>query len=664
MGNSFTFTRHTDIEDKTKGLDFFRALKQRYVDFFMDRIRDLGMKVQIENFSLDDIENDKISWRQYSKILGDIKDNLEHDLEHDRREIWHPATIGFVMREGLEMPFEEMKEDSDDDIDFIPDGFTDDSASETDEDSDLEEENQDVDNAPKQEEKEGKGKKGRKKKGDKESKLDEKDVDNVEPTSEVIPNDNTAITKAGDSDDDIEGPEPGRKKRQNNWVTPHHEKGTDGSPETKTSDAVANSKRSRGPKRKKWDPALRSPIFFTYHDTTAGDVKREKEDARNASADAEQRAIERAKGARAEVLEAADKVATKQEQGRLAKIEDIERRYKAASVRREDELNQNKKSLEGRAWDMFKKTWDSEYKAAEEAYQQEVGQLKYTNHVKTKEEQANITKRKQEMEAFKDAEAQEMPAAGRLEEIARIEISRWVEDLGERSQELEESRGEYQEMREEYEFILTKGEGMTGAQQKRNEKQVREMRAVVNHAEGTVREKQKALEEALSGLEDAEALFDRAIRIRKQQDDVLPLFQVLTGEEVPSECRVDLFICSLAVLMDGSFEEKWHLTLKIFDVWGKLYFSSLFLSKLIILFQETMHRLNIVQFPPRVAEIENTVERLYLDLKLTPGTGADADRLTAYEMRQVLLMLCGKSEVLCKVLNLVSLDHHPGPYVS
>lgn len=679
MGNSFTFTRHTDIEDKTKGLEFFRAMKQRYVDYFMDRIRDLGLKVQIENFSMDDLEGDRITWRQYSKILGDMKDSMEHDFEHDRREIWHPATLGFVMREGNEMPFEEAKDDSDEDVDGIPDGFTDDSASETDEDSDLDEENQDVDNAPKQEEKEGKGKKGKKGKGNKEKKEEEKDVDNVEPISEVIPNDNTAVTKAGDSDDEIEGAEPGRKKRQNNWVTPantrqntpHHEKGRDGSPETKTGEGAgskrpgtSDSKRSRGPRRKKWDPALRSPIFFTYHDTTAEDVKREKEDARNASADAEQRAIERAKGARAEVLEAADKVATKQEQNRLAKIEDIERRYKAASARREDELNQNKKSLEGRAWDMFKKTWDSEYKAAEEAFQQEVGQLKYTNHIKTKEEQSNITKRKQEMEAFKDAEAQEMPAAGRLEEIARIEISRWVEDLGDRSQELDEARSEYQEMREEYEFVLHKGEGMTGAQQKRNEKQLREMRAVVNHAEGAVREKQSALEEALCGLEDAEALFDRAIRIRKQQDEVLPLFQVLTGEEMPSECRVDLFICSLTILMDGSFEEKWNLTLKIFDVWGELYFSSGFLTKIIILFQEAMHRLHIVHFPPRVAEIQNTVERLFIDLKLRAGSGSDSDFLTAYEMRQVLLMLCGRSEVVCKVLNLMSLDHRPGPMMT
>ena len=66
---------------------------------------------------------------------------------------------------------------------------------------------------------------------------------------------------------------------------------------------------------------------------------------------------------------------------------------------------------------------------------------------------------------------------------------------------------------------------MGAAQQQRNEKQLRELRAVVNHAESLVREKQNALEDALHGLEDSEALFDRAIRIRHQQDEICPCFR-------------------------------------------------------------------------------------------------------------------------------------------
>ena len=59
----------------------------------------------------------------------------------------------------------------------------------------------------------------------------------------------------------------------------------------------------------------------------------------------------------------------------MSKIEEIERRYKAASARREDEFKKNRENLEGRAWDAFKKSWDSEFNAAEEAYKNEVGAL-------------------------------------------------------------------------------------------------------------------------------------------------------------------------------------------------------------------------------------------------------------------------------------------------
>ena len=99
------------MEDSLKGIDYFRVLKQKYVQFFLEHIRTLGLKIQIEHFSVEDLSPDKITWRQYSKILGELKDVMEHDAEQEKREIWHPATLGFVMRPGLEMPFEDLPPD-------------------------------------------------------------------------------------------------------------------------------------------------------------------------------------------------------------------------------------------------------------------------------------------------------------------------------------------------------------------------------------------------------------------------------------------------------------------------------------------------------------------------------------------------------------------------
>ena len=330
MGNAFTYANDQHVGENPRGFDFFLALKQKYVQFFLEHIRELGLRVQIEHISLDDLSPDKITWRQFSKIINELKDIKEHDAENEKRDNWHPATVGFVMRPGLEMPFEELPpDDNSGKGSYIPDNFTDDDASDTEEESGAEEENQDPDNAPKQPEEKGK-KKVKKGKGDSEAKQEE-DIDNIEPVSTIIPNDNREITQEGNSDDEQvdELEEEGSKKRSarhNSWVTPNKEKGA-GSPETKTSDTTENRDSSKkSSKRKKWDPSLRSPIFYGYYETTTMDILDEKNAERNKNAAAEQRAIERAKGARSEVLEAADKVAQKQEANRLSKIEEIERR--------------------------------------------------------------------------------------------------------------------------------------------------------------------------------------------------------------------------------------------------------------------------------------------------------------------------------------------------
>ena len=48
------------------------------------------------------------------------------------------------------------------------------------------------------------------------------------------------------------------------------------------------------------------------------------------------------------------------------------------------------------------------------------------------------------MEAFKNAENQEVPAAERLEEISKAEMSYWIDEVDLRTQQLEEARLEYQ----------------------------------------------------------------------------------------------------------------------------------------------------------------------------------------------------------------------------
>ena len=100
MGNAFTYANDQNIGENQGVFDFFRTLKQKYVQFFLEHIRELGLRVQIEHISLDDLSPDKITWRQFSKIINELKDIKEHDAENEKRDNWHPATVGFVMRPG------------------------------------------------------------------------------------------------------------------------------------------------------------------------------------------------------------------------------------------------------------------------------------------------------------------------------------------------------------------------------------------------------------------------------------------------------------------------------------------------------------------------------------------------------------------------------------
>ena len=63
---------------------------------------------------------------------------------------------------------------------------------------------------------------------------------------------------------------------------------------------------------------------------------------------------------------------------------------------------------------------------------------------KTTEDFDLLKVKKEDVEAFKDAENQEMPAAERLEEISKGEISFWIDQIEVRTKSLEEIRLEYQ----------------------------------------------------------------------------------------------------------------------------------------------------------------------------------------------------------------------------
>jgi hypothetical protein len=82
------------------------------------------------------------------------------------------------------------------------------------------------------------------------------------------------------------------------------------------------------------------------------------------------------------------------------------------------------------------------------------------------------------------------------------------------------------------------------------------MKSALNVTETKVRTFQRKLEESIANLTDAETLLDRAIRIKEQQDKLLPLFQILSNESRGHQCRLDLALASVIILSSGTFDQK------------------------------------------------------------------------------------------------------------
>jgi len=64
-----------------------------------------------------------------------------------------------------------------------------------------------------------------------------------------------------------------------------------------------------------------------------------------------------------------------------------------------------------------------ESQTAELAFASEVTKMRFVHEEKTLADSVYLKNKREEMESFKDAEKQEIPAAERLEEFARIEVS-------------------------------------------------------------------------------------------------------------------------------------------------------------------------------------------------------------------------------------------------
>ena len=249
-----------------------------------------------------------------------------------------------------------------------------------------------------------------------------------------------------------------------------------------------------------------------------------------------------------------------------------------------------------------------------------------------------LTNRREELEAFKDAESQSRPSAGRLEEIARVELARWIDETVTRQTTLQENKEEFVQNRDEYTEANKRGA---------NAKELQTLKSVMNVSETGVREGQRGLNEALDGLNDSEILLNRAVRIKQSQIDSLPLFRMLCNEESElSEVRIDLLVCAMTALMDATYDQKCAFLFNLFDSKGEGLYSGPFICKVAMLFGEVFYRIEMLPAPPVLEDVQNSIFRAFYDI----GLEYKSDALTLPEAKRVLITLCSSSYPLANAL--------------
>jgi hypothetical protein len=146
---------------------------------------------------------------------------------------------------------------------------------------------------------------------------------------------------------------------------------------------------------------------------------------------------------------------------------------------------------------------------------------------------------------------------------------------------------------------------------------------------------QKEVEEGVLCLSDAEVLLRRAIRLKAQEEDLLPLFRIVAGnEEYPASCPLNLLIAALILITSATFDQRAETFFSIFKSPLPHLFDCKYLGSAVTLLVETLSRLKLIPFRISSDELDSLVLRFLINLKLP----ADSF-VTTYEAKQFLSSL-------------------------
>eukprot|EP00981_Chlorochromonas_danica_P003354 scaffold644_cov168-Ochromonas_danica.AAC.46 len=458
-------------------------------------------------------------------------------------------------------------------------------------------------------------------------------------------------TDNGENEDEIDADftndEASESSELSSQLSHAEEKGKKKSPKRKSA-ATPSSNNSN------FNAQINNPIFFGYSNQLEADMLVKSKAMTKAVRDREQRALNNAMKARATIVDAFEKKALQQHAYRMKKMNELRNSYENAKKKREEEYKEGLGQLQGELLRLIKNQKAKEDSEAERAFQIEMGDLMAKHEEKSFADKANIKDKRDELEAFKDMEAQESPAAERLEQFSRLEIHRCGEELRKSMSELSKIQSEFEAIRVEYEQRL-EAYNADETPNKKIDKRLIELRSMANIAETRLREAQGVTAARLEDLADANALLSRAVIEKEQQNEFLPLFNVTKlPERYPPACEaVHLLICCV-VLSKGSFDEKLNFLIQSFGEDFSYLFKVDFVLALGGAIATSLRALGLIQMMLSTAELENLLLRIFSSFGLDPKR----DVLTDYETKALFRLVLCKNELLMKLFHISA----PGVY--
>jgi len=558
----------------------------------------------------------KVGWQELYSVLADTEERRLRTLRERERKAFSPIATGYTMEQDPEAQalldaYNRGQVERPGLEDYEIDGHTDDSASETEDDSDVES---------------GSGT---------EEEEDEEDAEQSDETDEFASK-NSASGSSSGSGSEEEGSEEDSEEEAARLAAAmeSYESGDEEENELRRAKMVDR------PLPDIFNPALCSPIFFGYTTRTVAAEVAEYEEHKAKEAVKEAAFAVRQKRA---VAEAKAKGKKEDEDRRAAyakRGDSIKKTREKARLKREADRRHAEKMLspDDEFFDKWEETEKEEKKKAKEEDRAYAAQEATMEALITEKQEA----REKATSVAGEAENLDRPRGPMLMQQAQQELARVVQLLNTARGKLEESERMLRLASQEVEADDKGG------------------RAVLLQAEDEVNRAERDVTAQLDELETCEALLERAIEVQEKEGRFLPLWDYLVSP-VSYTVRLGELLFALSVGCGKALlVERMRFNFKWFDVDNSRELGKSKLSAFVLTTVGVLEKLGDIRrmFLLSQDEIDAIVHRAFRVSDLAEGgelvvggPPLEAEGLAFFEFQQWLLHVVGKNRRLARMFD-------------